>query len=367
MFLILLRNDQLMKKTVVLAMSGGVDSSVALGLLIEKGYIVKGVTMQNGYLSSEELTKAVDVARRFNIDWEVLSVEKEFEKKVIHPFINDYKKGLTPNPCAICNKQIKFGFLFDIMQKHYPQSFYATGHYAVITKENNSFFIKEAKDKKKDQSYFLGIIRPDILHRLIFPIGEYLKTEIIDYAKKRGFISGQVSESQDICFIQDNDYKKFMINAGIEEKNGKIIHENGELLGNHQGIFNYTIGQRRGLGISYTEKLFVKKIFPETNTIVLASLEKMYHKELIASKINRFIPQEQIFEISKKMLKCKVKSGRQKFDCHIKLLDDKLIVLFEEGIFAITPGQLCVIYNKGLIMLSGIIEKKFEHRNGMIN
>lgn len=356
-----------MNKTVIVAMSGGVDSSVALSLLIENGYSVKGVTMQNGYLSPEEMKKAEQVANKFKIDWEILSVEKEFEDKVINPFILAYKNGLTPNPCAICNKTIKFGFLFDIIQNRYPDSFYATGHYALITKENNSFFIKEAKDERKDQSYFLGTIRPEILHRLIFPIGNYQKNEIIDYAKKRGFVSGNVSESQDICFIHDNDYKQFMINMGIEKTNGEIIHENGEVLGNHQGIFHYTVGQRRGLGISYTEKLFVKEIFPEKNTILLAPLEKMYSKELLASNINSFVTKKQIFELSKKMLKCKVKSGKQKSDCHIKILDDKLVVLFEEDIFAITPGQLCVIYNKGLIMLSGIIEKKHVHENGTLD
>ena len=350
-----------MKKTVILAMSGGVDSSVALSILLERGYTVKGVTMQNGYLSPEELSKAECVAKKFNIDWEVLSVEEEFEDKVISPFINDYKIGLTPNPCAICNKKIKFGLLFDSMQKRYPDSFYATGHYAVITRENASFFIKEARDKRKDQSYFLGIIRPDILSRLIFPIGNYLKTEVIEYARKKGFISGNISESQDICFIKNNDYKSFLICKGIKEKEGTIVHKNGDTLGLHQGIFNYTVGQRRGLGVSYTEKLFVKDIIPESNTIVLAPLDNMYSKELIALNLNKFIINEQIFELSKKMLKCKVKSGSHKFDCRIKMIDDKLIVRFEEEIFAITPGQLCVIYNKkGLIMVSGIIQKTFS-------
>ena len=191
-----------MNKTVVLAMSGGIDSTVALSILIENGYIVKGITMQNGYLSSKELSKAEQVAKKFNVDWEVLSIEKEFADYVINPFINDYKKGLTPNPCALCNKTIKFGFLFDIMQKKFPDSFYATGHYAIIAKEKGSFFIKEAKDKRKDQSYFLGMINPDIIHRLFFPLGDKFKTEVIEYAKKRGIVSGHVSESQDICFIQ---------------------------------------------------------------------------------------------------------------------------------------------------------------------
>jgi tRNA-specific 2-thiouridylase len=356
-----------MKKTVILAMSGGVDSSAALSLLIERGDIVKGVTMQNGYLSSEELSKAEQVAKKFNVDWEILSVEKEFEDKVINPFIDDYNKGLTPNPCAICNKTIKFGFLFDIMQKRYPDLFYATGHYAIITKERDSFFIKEARDTRKDQSYFLGMIRPEILPRLIFPVGDYLKTEVIEYAKKRGIISGHVSESQDICFIQDNDYKSFLISNGIKEKKGEIIHENGELLGFHNGIFNYTIGQRRGLGISYTEKLFVKEIIPETNTIVLASLKNMHSKVLRASNLNRFITSEQIFDFSKKMLKCKVKSGSQKFDCDIKMQEGEMRVFFKEDIFAVTPGQLCVIYNdEGLIVLSGIIEKNIDQKNGTI-
>jgi len=347
-----------MCKNVILAMSGGVDSSVALSLLIERGFNVRGITMQNGYLSLEELLKAEDVAKKFNIDWEVLSVEKEFEDKVINPFINDYKNGLTPNPCARCNKTIKFGFLLDIMLQRYPDSLYATGHYANITKKRNSYYIKEAEDKRKDQSYFLGIISPKIIPQIIFPIGTYLKSEIIEYAKTRGFISGKISESQDICFIRNKDYKNFLLSKGIKEKEGTIIHKSGESLGLHQGIYNYTIGQRRGLGVSYAEKLFVKEILPETNTIVLAPLENMYSKQLTASNLNIFTNKKQIFELSKKMLKCKVKSGSQKFDCRIKMVDDKLIVHFEEDVFAITPGQLCVIYDdKGLIMVSGIIQK----------
>src|SRR6056297_1466361 len=271
-----------MKKEVILAMSGGVDSSVALYLLLEDGYTVKGVTMQNGSLSHQEMLKAEQAAKRFNIQWDVLHVEKEFEEMVIKPFISDYTKGFTPNPCAICNKTIKFGFLFDIMQKRYPDASFATGHYARTAKKGHDIFLREAVDSHKDQSYFLATIRPGILNRLIFPIGNYHKREIIQIAKKRSFISDTVSESQDICFIHGNDYKSFLQQRGVEGQRGKIINENGEVLGFHEGLFNYTIGQRRGLGITYKERLFVKEINPRENNIVLMPLKEMYDNHLRA-------------------------------------------------------------------------------------
>ena len=352
-----------MKKKVILAMSGGVDSSVALQLLLDQGYEVHGITMQNGYLSEQEIARAQKAANHFKISWEVVFVEKEFEKMVIKPFIRYYEQGLTPNPCVLCNRAIKFGFLFDVMQEKFPLAFYATGHYAQIEQRDNLFFLKEAVDCKKDQSYFLGTIRPEILSKLIFPIGGYYKSEIIEIAKKTPFTPDIINESQDICFIHDQDYALFLEQKGVVEKCGKIVNQQGDELGSHRGIYHYTVGQRRGLGITATERLFVKEMDPTTNTIVLAPLREMYSNSLSAFQLNRFVTEKKVSELSKKMLKCRVKSGSQMHDCHISVEDDELTVFFSEQLFAITPGQLCVVYNnEGLIMISGIIKQKYFDR-----
>lgn len=344
-------------------MSGGVDSSVALQILLDQGYIVHGITMQNGYLSKEEIARAQRAANHFKINWEVVFVEKEFEKMVIQPFIRYYEQGLTPNPCVLCNRGIKFGFLFDVMQEKFPETLYATGHYAQIEKKDTLYFLKEAADCKKDQSYFLGTIRPEVLSKLLFPIGGYYKSEIIEIAKKSAFVPNEINESQDICFIHDQDYTRFLEYKGVVEKSGKIVNQMGDELGSHKGVYHYTVGQRRGLGITAKERLYVKEIEPNTNTVVLAPLREMYSRSLLAFQLNRFVTEKKVSELSKKMLKCRVKSGSQMHDCHISVEDDELTVFFSEQLFAITPGQLCVVYNnEGLIMISGIIKQKYFDR-----
>lgn len=346
------------KNQVILAMSGGVDSSVALYLLLENGYQVKGVTMQNGSLSEEEINAAEKSANHFKIDWELIDLKVDFENKVVRPFIDAYAKGLTPNPCALCNRHIKFGYLFNMMQKRYPNSLYATGHYARIKKVCGIHYLAEAIDIKKDQSYFLATIMPETLARLIFPIGGLLKDNVREIALQNHLPSAAKSESQEICFIPNDDYRAFLINRGLTQEAGNIINEEGELLGMHQGFFNYTIGQRRGLNVYGDQRLFVRKILPKLNTLILSNRENMDDMGLTALSLNKFTNQERYNELSKKMLKCRVKSGSIKHDSAFRVEGDTLHVLFKEPVFAITPGQLCVLYDdEGMIVISGVISK----------
>ncbi len=346
------------KNEVILAMSGGVDSSVALYLLLENGYKVRGVTMQNGSLSEGEIKAAKKTADHFKVDWELVDIKADFQDKVINPFIEAYAKGLTPNPCAICNRHIKFGSLFNMMQNRYPDSLYATGHYARIKTVHGISFLTEARDIKKDQSYFLSSVKPKILQRLIFPIGDLFKDDVREIARQKGFPSAEKSESQEICFIPNDDYATFLIKRGLTQETGDIKNETGEILGKHKGYFNYTIGQRRGLGVFGSERLFVREILPELNTLIVSTRENMNDMGLIACSLNKFTNQQQYDELSKKVIKCKVKSGSVKHDSVFRLRDDTLYVLFKEPVFALTPGQLCVLYNdEGMIVISGIINK----------
>ena len=264
---------------VLLGMSGGVDSSVSAMLLKEKGYDVIGCTM----ILYEEEKKAVEDARKvcetLGIPHYTLNLKKEFNCCVIEKFINEYKEARTPNPCVDCNKKMKFGLFYEKARK-LGCDYIATGHYARIefSKKYNQYVLRKSKEEKKDQTYFLYNIPKEELAHIIFPLQEYEnKEKIRNLAEKKELDVAKKKDSQEICFIKDNDYKKFLLeNIKEKPKEGNIVLKTGEILGKHKGLINYTIGQRKGIGISYLYPLYVIDLDCNKNEVIVGKEEELY-------------------------------------------------------------------------------------------
>lgn len=343
-------------KKIVVAMSGGVDSSVAAALLKKAGFDVAGIFMkfwqpplrggtENRCCSAESEKMARLVASRLDIPFYVLNVEKEFKKKVVDYFLKEYKAGKTPNPCVVCNKEIKFGFLIDKALKM-GADFVATGHYAKI--KNGKLF--KGKDKKKDQSYFLWQLNQKQLSHILFPVGDCTKPEVRKLAKKFKLPTAQTPESQEVCFVQNttNEFlKKY-----LKIKPGSIVDKTGKILGEHQGLWFYTIGQRKGLGVNQGPYYVVGKDLKKNNLVISKNQKDLESKELIAENVNWILPQKLPINAE---VKIRYKSNFAKakiFGAGIK----KIKIVFQKPQKAITSGQSAVFY-KGRELLGGGVIK----------
>lgn len=338
-------------------MSGGVDSSVAALLLKNAGYEVIGATMQlHDYCNNEDLIKdAREVAKKLGIEHHVFNMKEQFRGYVIDYFVKEYQQGRTPNPCIACNKYLKFGAMVD-KAKEMNISYIATGHYAIIVNENERFFLKKAKDEKKDQSYVLYNLTQELLSQTLFPLGNYRKEEIKEIAKKHRLNVEKKPESQEICFIPDNNHFRFVTeNAPNRIKKGEILDTNGNILGYHEGTAKYTIGQRKGLGVSSNRPLFVVDIVEENNQIILGSNDDLFSKELIASNCN-WISGE--YPKKKYTVKAKIRYKAQEQEATIfPLSEEEIRVVFTKPQRAITKGQSIVFYDKDYILGGGIISE----------
>ena len=343
-------------KKVIVGMSGGVDSSVAAALLLEKGYDVIGVTMHVW----DEKTSAVDDARRvadeLNIPHYVINFKEIFENKVIDYFIDDYLKGRTPNPCIACNKYIKFGALLD-KALSMKADFIATGHYARISydEQANRFLLRKAVTKEKDQSYVLYNLSQEKLGRVLLPIGDYVKSEVRALAEKYNLPVASKPDSQEICFIPDNNYSKFINDTKkADMKPGYFVDTKGNILGKHSGIINYTIGQRKGLGVTFGKPMFVVKIDSKNNQVVLGEAYEVFSKELIAGDMNYISINDIVDEIK---ANAKIRYSAKEAPATIYPLGDKRVkVVFDSPQRAITPGQSIVFYDNDIVVGGGIIE-----------
>jgi len=341
-------------KKIVVAMSGGVDSSVAAALLKEEGHDVIGITMQiwpGGKESSCCSLSAVEDARRvankLGIPYYVLNFKKIFKKKVMDYFISEYECGRTPNPCVKCNQHIKFDALLE-KAKALGADFLATGHYAKIEKIAGRYILKKGIDPKKDQSYFLHSLNQEALSKTIFPLGGMTKQEVRKLAKKFKLKVADKEESQEICFVEDN-FGKLM-----SAKEGKIVDIEGKVLGKHKGYQLYTIGQRRGLGLSRKNPAYVLKIDPKTNTITVGDRGDVYGDDLIAGDLN-WISVNKIDTPIK--VKAKIRYNSPESEAEIlPLSKEKIKVMFKNPQFAITPGQSVVFYDGDAVVGGGIIQ-----------
>ena len=344
-------------KKVLLGMSGGVDSSVSAILLKENGYEVIGTTLEMFASSSCSSVNTFEDAKKMcdflNIEHHIYDYKKAFEEKVINDFISCYANCKTPNPCIECNKYMKFGAMNDIAEK-LGCDYIATGHYAKTeySEKYGRWVLKKSNAGKKDQSYVLWSIPKEILSKIIFPLSDFeTKDEIREIAKKHNLEVASKPDSEDICFIPDGDYKKFLNeNSDIRPKVGNIVDLNGKVLGKHTGLYNYTIGQRKGLGISNPVPLFVIGFNSNKNEVIVGEEKDLYKKEMIVSDINLLAVDEIKNEVDVEVkTRYSAKSAKAKI-----IQENKLIkVIFEEPQRAITPGQSAVFYIDGDIVLGG--------------
>lgn len=354
-----------MIKKALIAMSGGVDSSVAAYLMKIKGYDCMGATMklvvnsaeerkEQGCCSLEDAEDAGSVAAKLGMPYYVFNFTEEFKKRVMEPFIAAYEKGETPNPCILCNRYLKF-------ERFYKRAmelgcdYVVTGHYVRICEEGGRFLLKKAADERKDQSYVLYCLTQEQLAHTIFPLGEMDKAETRKIAEKNGFLNHKKPDSQDICFVPDGDYADFIRRStGKEYQPGDFVDKQGLVLGRHKGIIHYTKGQRKGLGISAPEPLYVCEICPKENRVLLGKNEDLFTRELEGADMN-WIYWEEPPETFRAKAKVRYRHAEQWATVHL-IGRDRIRVEFDEPQRAITKGQSVVLYDGDYVLGGGVIQ-----------
>lgn len=355
--------------TVLVGMSGGVDSSVAALLLTEQGYDVRGVTLK--VWEQEDETVAVTkkweergcckvglarhVAKLLNIPHEVVETRESFQRGVIDDFVSGYLSGETPNPCVRCNERVKFGRLYNLAKERGIE-YVATGHYARIESTDQGHFLQKGLDAKKDQSYFLYRISPSWLSRILFPLGHMHKTEVWARAKDMDLPIEELQESQEICFVTQGDYREFLkIEAPQAVRPGPFVDTEGQYLGEHRGIAFYTPGQRKGLGLATGERVYVQYVVPETNTVVIGKDEGLLQEECFVREVNWF---GETGKTDTRSALVKYRYASPSVPATLSAEADGILkIQFETPQKALSPGQSAVFYEGDRVLGGGIIQR----------
>ena len=353
-----------MNNKAIIAMSGGVDSSVAAYLLTSRGYDCIGATMklydnedimlsrEKTCCSLDDIEDARSVARKLGMPYYVFNFKDEFKQKVIDKFISTYENGGTPNPCIDCNRYLKFEKLFQRM-KELEFDYVVTGHYAVVEKKDGWYYLKKGKDESKDQSYVLYSLSQEQLSHILFPLGEYSKSEIRKIAESQGFVNANKKDSQDICFVPDGNYAGFIEKyTGKTYPDGDFVDVNGNIIGRHKGIIRYTNGQRKGLGVAFGKPMYVSGKDISKNTVTLSTNEELYSDTLTAVDFNWLIPNPD------KAIKCnaRVRYNMKEQSATAYINDDNSVkIVFDKPQRAITKGQAVVLYDRDTVLGGGTI------------
>ena len=359
------------KPRVLLGMSGGIDSTVSAMLLLEQGYEVVGVTFrtydsmkesciakEKGCCTIDSIMEAKHNAEKMGFEHHIVDFREPFRRCVIQNFIDEYMAGHTPNPCVLCNYTIKWGEMLRLANE-WGCDYIATGHYARIAERDGHMYLRTAADTHKDQTYFLCLLTEEQLRRTIFPLGEYTKDQVREIARQHGYEKlATKRESQEICFIPNDDYRSFL-RANVPDYNervraGEYVDAQGKVLGVHEGFVNYTIGQRKGLGIALGQRAFVTHIDAEKNQVTLGTYDDLYATEL------KFKPFSSCRHdvMSSSPITAKVRYRSQAVEIKSSIINPKSKigeVVFASPIWGITPGQFVVLYQDNLVIGSGII------------
>ena len=354
------------QKTAMIAMSGGVDSSVAAQLMIDAGYRCVGATMrlldhaapEQNHLCKvlQDIEDAKKVADRLGFPHYVYNFSKEFQEQVVDRFVSCYECGTTPNPCVTCNRFIKFGVLLDKGMDELGCDYVVTGHYARIAQDPDTgrWLLKKATHTAKDQSYFLYNLTQNQLAHTIFPLGDLTKEEVRAIAEKHGFVNAHKRDSQDVCFIPSGDYTEFLERyTGKKYPEGDFLDWNGTVVGHHHGAIGYTLGQRKGLGVAMGEPVYVTSKDMKKNTVTVGRNEDLFSRELLAEDWNWFLFPE-LTEPVRVLAKARSRMTEQPATVYPEA-DGKARVIFDEPQRAITPGQAVVLYQGDVVVGGGTI------------
>lgn len=339
------------KKRVVVGMSGGVDSSVAIQILKDMGFTVFGVTFK--LFDWQDYKDAQTVAQKLSIPYEVVDISKEFQTEVMDYFVDEYTHGRTPNPCVLCNREVKFSHLIKYTDDN-SIDFVATGHYARVEKDRDRYLLKKSSDLRKDQSYFLHRLTQEQLSRVIFPLEGRSKEEVRKIAREIGLDVAKKKDSQEVCFVSNDDYVSFIEkNSKKVFSSGDIVDTEGNVLGQHNGIHKYTIGQRRGIGISSNKPLFVVDIDSERNIVVVGDNKDILRNEFKVKNLN-WISIDELLEPMN--VSVKIRSTASEVPARIERGEEgDVIVKVQQAVRAVTAGQSAVFYDEDTVVGGGVI------------